>query len=148
MPPEPIRQLRDLTPTRTAITRERTREAQRLEKVLEDAGIKLSVVASDITGVSGRAILGAMAAGERDPAALADLSVRQLRTKIPALTQALDGRFSEHHAFLVELHLHLIDQHTAAITSSPTGSRRRWPRFVPPGTSSAPSPGSAPRPPT
>jgi len=115
VPPEPIRHLRDLTRTRTAITRERTREAQRLEKVLEDAGIKLSVVATDITGRSGRAILGAMVAGERDPGVLADLSVRQLRVKIPALTQALAGRFSDHHAFLVDLHLQLIDQHTAAI---------------------------------
>jgi transposase len=115
VPPEPIRQLRDLTRTRTAITRERTREAQRLEKVLEDAGIKLSVVATDITGTSGRAILRALVAGERDPAALADLSVARLRVKIPALTQALAGRFSDHHAFLVELHLNLIDQHTAAI---------------------------------
>ncbi|MGB8381450.1 MAG: IS110 family transposase [Dermatophilaceae bacterium] len=115
VPPEPIRQLRDLTRTRTAITRERTREAQRLEKVLEDAGIKLSVVAADITGLSGRTILGAMVAGERDPGVLADLSVRQLRAKIPALRQALAGRFSDHHAFLVDLHLQLIDQHTAAI---------------------------------
>lgn len=115
VPPVPIRALRDLTRTRTAITRERTREAQRLEKVLEDAGIKLSSVATDITGVSGRAILGAMVAGERDPATLADLSVRRLRVKIPALTQALAGRFTEHHAFLVGLHLDLIDQHTAAI---------------------------------
>lgn len=117
VPPEPIRQLRDLTRTRTAITRERTREAQRLEKVLEDAGIKLSVVATDITGVSGRAILAALVAGERDPAALADLSVQRLRVKIPALTQALAGRFTGHHAFLVELHLQLIDQHTAAINT-------------------------------
>lgn len=115
VPPEPIRELRDLTRTRTAITRERTREAQRLEKVLEDAGIKLSVVATDITGVSGRAILAAMVAGQRDAAALADLSVRQLRVKIPALTQALTGRFTEHHAFLVDLHCNLIDQHTTAI---------------------------------
>lgn len=117
VPPEPIRQLRDLTRTRSAITRERTREAQRLEKVLEDAGIKLSVVASDIIGVSGRAILGAMVAGQRDSAALADLSLRQLRAKIPELTSALEGRFGEHHAFLVELHLNLIDQHTAAIAT-------------------------------
>ena len=117
VPPEPIRQLRDLTRTRTAITRERTREAQRLEKVLEDAGIKLSVVASELTGVSGRAILRAMVAGERDPAVLADLSVQRLRVKIPALTQALAGRFSEHHAFLVGLHLDLIEQHTAAINT-------------------------------
>jgi transposase len=117
VPPEPIRELRDLTRTRTAITRERTREAQRLEKVLEDAGIKLSVVATDITGTSGRAILSALVAGERDPAVLADLSVRRLRVKIPALTQALAGRFTEHHAFLVDLHLKLIDQHTAAIAT-------------------------------
>lgn len=115
VPPPPIRELRDLTRTRTAITRERTREAQRLEKILEDAGIKLSVVAADITGMSGRAILAAMVAGERDPAVLADLSVRQLRAKIPALTQALQGRFTDHHAFLVDLHCKLIDQHTAAI---------------------------------
>jgi transposase len=117
VPPEPIRRLRDLTRTRTAITRERTREAQRLEKVLEDAGIKLSVVAADITGMSGRAILGALVAGERAPDVLADLSVRQLRAKIPALTQALRGRFNDHHAFLVDLHLQLIDQHTAAIAA-------------------------------
>ncbi|MDQ2755659.1 MAG: IS110 family transposase [Actinomycetota bacterium] len=115
VPPEPIRQLRDLTRTRTAITRERSREAQRLEKLLEDAGIKLSAVASDILGVSGRAMLEALIAGDRDPAALADLAKRRLRAKIPALTQALTGRFSEHHAFLARVHLDLIDQHTAAI---------------------------------
>lgn len=117
VPPEPIRELRALTRTRAAVTRERTREAQRLEKVLEDAGIKLSVVAADITGMSGRRILSAMVAGERDPAVLADLSVRQLRAKIPALTQALQGRFTGHHAYLVDLHCTLIDQHTAAIES-------------------------------
>ena len=69
VPPQPIRELRDLTRTRTAITRERSREVQRLEKLLEDAGIKLSSVATDIVGVSGRAMLQALAAGERDPAA-------------------------------------------------------------------------------
>jgi Transposase len=71
MPPEPIRQLRDLTRARTAITRQRSREVQRLEKLLEDAGIKLSAVASDILGVSGRAMLESLIAGNRDPAALA-----------------------------------------------------------------------------
>ena len=115
MPPEPIRQLRDLTRTRTAITRERAREAQRLEKLLEDAGIKLSAVASDILGVSGRAMLEALIAGDRDPAALADLAKRRLRTKIPELTEALNGRFTEHHAFLARVHLDLIDRHTDAI---------------------------------
>ena len=115
VPPEPIRQLRDLTRARTAITRERGREAQRLEKLLEDAGIKLSTVASDVLGVSGRAMLDALITGEHDPAALADLAKRRLRCKIPALTEALTGRFSEHHAFLARVHLDLIDQHTAAI---------------------------------
>lgn len=115
VPPEPIRQLRDLTRARTAIIRERSREAQRLEKLLEDAGIKLSAVASNILGVSGRAMLEALIAGDRDPVALAELAKRRLRSKIPALTEALTGRFSEHHAFLARVHLDLIDQHTAAI---------------------------------
>jgi transposase len=115
VPPEPIRQLRDLTRARTAITRERGREVQRLEKLLEDAGIKLSAVASDILGVSGREMLEALVAGDRDPVALADLAKRRLRSKIPALTEALTGRFNEHHAFLARVHLDLIDRHTAAI---------------------------------
>jgi transposase len=115
VPPPEIRQLRDLTRTRTAITRERAREAQRLEKLLEDAGIKLSAVASDILGVSGRAMLEALIAGDRDPAALADLAKRRMRAKIPELTEALNGRFGEHHAFLARVHLDLIDRHTAAI---------------------------------
>ena len=115
VPPEPIRQLRDLTRTRTAITRERGREVQRLEKLLEDAGIKLSSVASDITGVSGRAMLEALIAGDRDPAGLADLAKRRMRSKIPELTEALTGRFGEHHSFLARLHLDLIDGHSRAI---------------------------------
>lgn len=115
VPPEPIRELRDLTRTRTAITRERSREVQRLEKLLEDAGIKLSSVATDITGVSGRAMLAALIEGQRDPVVLADLAVRRLRNKTPALIEALTGRFREHHAFLTRMHLNLIDQHTAAI---------------------------------
>lgn len=115
VPPEPIRQLRDLTRARTAITRERAREAQRLEKLLEDAGIKLSAVASDILGVCGRAMLERLIAGQRDPAELADLAKRRLRSKIPELTEALEGRFNDHHAFLARVHLDLIDRHTIAI---------------------------------
>ena len=80
VPPEPIRHLRDLTRARTAITRERGREVQRLEKLLEDAGIKLSAVASDILGVSGRAMLEALIAGERDPVVLAVQSVVRARS--------------------------------------------------------------------
>ena len=115
VPPEPIRRLRDLTRTRTTITWERSREVQRLEKLLEDAGIKLSSVASDICGVSGRAMLAALIGGERDPAVLADLAKRRMRSKIPELTEALTGRFGEHHAFLAQLHLDLIDGHSRAI---------------------------------
>lgn len=115
VPPEPIRQLRDLTRTRTALVRERSREVQRLQKLLEDAGIKLSSVATDIVGVSGRAMLEALIDGQDDPAVLADLAKRRLRAKIPALTEALTGRFGEHHAFLARLHLNLIDEHTTAI---------------------------------
>ena len=95
--------LRDLTRARTMMTRERGREIQRLEKLLEDAGIKLSSVASDITGVSGRLMLQALIDGPRDPAVLADLAKRRLRVKIPELTEALTGRFSEHHAFLARV---------------------------------------------
>jgi transposase len=115
VPPAPVRALRDLTRTRTALTRERAREIQRLEKLLEDAGIKLSAVASDITGVSGRAMLDALIAGEHDPAVLADLAKRRMRVKIPQLTEALTGRFDDHHAFLARMHLDLIDHHTEAI---------------------------------
>ncbi len=116
VPPEPIRQLRDLTRARTAITRERGREVQRMEKLLEDAGIKLSSVASDIMGVSGRAMLEALITGDHDPEALADLAKRRLRRKIPELTEALNGRFTEHHGFLARVHLDLIDRHTDAIS--------------------------------
>jgi transposase len=115
VPPLPIRRLRDLTRTRTAVVRERSREIQRLEKLLEDSGIKLSSVASDLTGVSGRAMLESLVAGERDPQVLAQLARKRMRVKIPELTEALTGRFDDHHAFLVSLHLNLMDQHTLAI---------------------------------
>jgi transposase len=115
VPPPPIRALRDLTRARTIITRERTREIQRLEKLLEDAGIKLSAVASNIVGVSGRAMLEALIAGERDPAVLADLAKYGMRKKIPVLTEALSGRFSEHHAFMARLYLDCLDDHSAKI---------------------------------
>ncbi|WP_116377760.1 IS110 family transposase [Mycobacterium sp. MFM001] len=115
VPPEPIRVLRDLTRVRTIITRARTKEIQRLEKLLEDTGIKLSAVASNIVGASGRAMLEALIAGQRDPALLADLAKGPMRQKIPQLTEALRGRFSEHHAFMVRLYLDRIDAHSADI---------------------------------
>jgi transposase len=109
VPPEPIRQLRDLTRYRAVLVDERTREKSRLEKELEDAGIKLSVVASDFLGVSGRAMLEALIAGERDPKRLAELAKGRLRVKIYLLEQAMIGRFTDHHAFLCRLHLDRID---------------------------------------
>jgi transposase len=115
VPPEPIRQLRDLTRYRTTLTNDRSREAQRLEKELEDAGIKLSTVASDILGVSGRAMLQALIAGERDVHTLAEMAKGRMRPKIPQLVEALTGNFGEHHAFLCRLHLERIDQLTTAI---------------------------------
>lgn len=110
VPPEPIRQLRDLTRYRATLVHERTREVQRLHAVLEDAGIKLDCVASDIMGVSGRSMIEALIAGRRDPAELAELARMKLRVKIPALTEALTGRFSDHHGLLCRLMLDRIDQ--------------------------------------
>jgi transposase len=101
VPPRPIRELRDLTRYRKALIQERTREAQRLHKVLEDAGIKLACVASDVLGVSGRAMLEALIGGTTDPEVLADLARGQLRKKLPALREALQGRFRAHHALLL-----------------------------------------------
>jgi transposase len=96
-----IRELRDLTRTRTTMEDEMTAVVNRIHKVLEDANLKLSTVASDIMGVSGRAILEALGAGETDPARLADLARRRLRTKRAALAEALSGRVTEHHRFLL-----------------------------------------------
>ncbi len=115
VPPEPIRHLRDLTRYRTTLTTERTRETQRLEKELEDAGIKLSGVASDLLGKSGRRMLAALIDGEHDAEVLADMALRRMRSKIPQLTEALTGNFGEHHGFLCRLHLERIDQLSAAI---------------------------------
>lgn len=109
VPPPPIRELRDRTRYRKTVIEERTREVQRLEKVLEDAGIKLGSVASSIVGASGRAMLAALIAGERDATVLADLAQRRLRKKIPELREALLGRFGTHHALLVREMLARID---------------------------------------
>jgi len=113
VPPVPIRELRDLTRYRKALIHEHTREANRLQKVLEDAGIKVASVASNILGVSGRAMLAALTHGTTDPDILAELARGQLRKKLPALRQALAGRFRSHHAFLVSqllAHLDYLDE--------------------------------------
>jgi transposase len=109
VPPEPIRQLRDLTRYRAVLVDERTREKSRLEKELEDAGIKLGIVASDIFGASGRDMLEALIAGERDPKTLAQMAKGRLRVKIGWLEEAMLGRFTAHHAFLCRMHLDRID---------------------------------------
>jgi transposase len=115
VPPEPIRQLRDLTRYRATLTEDRGNEVRRLEKELEDAGIKLSAVATDITGVSSRLMLQALIDGERDPHVLADMAKRRMRRRIGDLTEALIGNFTAHHAFLCRMHLQRIDQITATI---------------------------------
>jgi transposase len=108
VPPRPIRELRNLTRYRKALIQERTRESQRLDKILQDAGVKLSSVASRTLGVSGKAMLEALVAGTRDPEILADLARGKLRAKIPQLRDALTGRFSDHHALVLgELLAHL-----------------------------------------
>jgi transposase len=109
VPPEPIRGLRDLTRQRTQLIQERASAANRIQKVLEDANIKLAAVATDVLGVSGRDMLEALIAGETDPEKLADLARKRLRAKIPALQLALQGRVTEHHRFLLRLHLDHVD---------------------------------------
>jgi transposase len=113
--PKPVRQLRDLTRYRRSVIRERSREKQRVEKLLEDAQIKLSSVISDVFGVSGRAMLAALVAGQRDPRVLAQLARGTMRSKIPVLEDALTGFFEDHHAFLVTEMLARIDAATASI---------------------------------
>jgi transposase len=117
VPPPAIRELRDLTRYRVDLIAERTAEKQRVEKLLEDALIKLSVVVSDPFGVSGRAIMAALVAGERDPAVLAGLARSTLRSKTDRLIDALTGRFTEHHAFLLEQMLQRIDALSADIAA-------------------------------
>jgi transposase len=113
VPPKPIRALRNFTRYRKAQISERQREANRLHKALEDTGVKLDCVATDILGVSGRAMLDALVAGTTDPELLAELARGKLRTKIPALREALEGRFDALHAVLIGAilaHLDFLDE--------------------------------------
>jgi transposase len=105
VPPEPIRELRDVTRQRTQLIAEKASAANRIQKVLEDANIKLACVATDVMGVSGRAMLEALIDGVSDPKELADLARMRLRAKIPELQLALQGRVTDHHRFLLRLHL-------------------------------------------
>ena len=115
VPPPVIAQLRDLTRYRKKLIEERSRETQRIQKLLEDAGIKLDSVVSDILGVSARQMLEALIAGVRDVEALAGLARTRLRSKIPQLRLALEGRFDAHHALMLRMHLEHIDQLSASI---------------------------------
>jgi transposase len=120
VPPKEIRHLRDLTRYRKRQIEERTREVQRLEKVLQDAGIKLSSVATRVLGASGRAMLDALVEGTTDPEVLAALAKGCLRKKIPQLREALEGHFSSHHAFMVGrilAHIDYLEESIADLSS-------------------------------
>jgi transposase len=117
VPPPEIRQLRDVTRYRADLVAVRTAEKQRVEKLREDACIKLSVVVSDIFGVSGRQMLAALVGGQRDPAVLAQLARGVTRGKITALREAFTGYFTSHHAFLLERMLARVDAIDADITA-------------------------------
>jgi transposase len=113
VPPKPIRQLRNFTRYRAAQVKERQREANRLHKAIEDTGIKLDCVVTDILGVSGRLMLDALCSGTTDPEVLADLAKGKLRSKLPALREALEGRFDAQHALLIGAilaHLDFLDE--------------------------------------
>src|SRR3954454_3584826 len=117
VPPAQIRLLRDLTRYRADLVNARTAEKNRVEKLLEDAQIKLSSVVSDIFGVSGREMLAALIAGERDPKVLAQLARARMRAKISVLEEAFVGHFTDHHAFLLRTMLARIDETGADIAA-------------------------------
>ena len=121
VPPKPIRALRNLTRYRKTQIQERAREANRLHKALEDTGIKLDCVATDILGKSGRAMLDALVSGTRDPEILAELAKGRLRAKIAALKEALEGRFDHLHAVWIGAilaHLDFLDEQIANLTEA------------------------------
>jgi transposase len=120
VPPVQIRRLRDLTRYRLDLVNTRTAEKQRVEKLLEDAQIKLTTVVSDVFGVSGRQMLAALLAGERDPQVLAQLARARMRSKISVLEEAFVGHFTDHHAFLLRTMLARIDETSADIAAVET----------------------------
>ena len=127
VPPPMIRELRDLTRYRVDLIEARTAEKQRVEKLLEDAQIKLSVVVSDIFGVSGRDMMAALVAGERDPKVLARMARGSMRSKTARLEEAFTGRFSDHHAFLLRTMLSRVDAISADIAHVQQRTRSRSP---------------------
>ena len=157
VPPAAIRELRDLTRYRKRLIQAHTSECQRIQKTLEDAGIKLDSVASDVLGVSGRAMLGALVAGERDPEVLAELAKGRLRNKIPALRQALRGpvratttpcliRLCLEHLDHLEGAIARLDQRVDTVFATQASEAGvRSPLSPGPVTGSTPSPGSGKR---
>ena len=115
VPPEKIQDLRDLTRTRKQLTREITRHTQRIQKTLEDANVKLTEVISSVLGTSGRAILRALIAGESDPGRLVDLTQGRLKAPRQELIDALQGRVTEHHRFMLKLHLDQVENLERAV---------------------------------
>lgn len=120
VPPPEIRRLRDVTRYRCDLIEARAAEKQRVEKLLEDAPIKLSVVAADIFGVSGREMMAALIAGQRDPKVLAQLARGRMRVKITQLQEAFTGYFTDHHSFLLTRMLARVDALSADITELET----------------------------
>lgn len=115
VPPAPIQELRDLTRTRKQLVREIARHTLRIQKTLEDANLKMTRVVSDLLGTSGRALLKALIAGETDPERLADLTKGRLKATRAELVDALHGRITAHHRFIINLHLTQIDALDAAV---------------------------------
>jgi transposase len=129
IPPAPIRAIRELTRYRKTLVQQRADQANRLQKTLEGANLKLAAVAADVLGVSARAMLAALLAGERDPDVLADLARGRMRAKLPQLRQALTGRIQPHHLVLIEQILQHIDYLEQAIAQMQTEIERCLPRF-------------------
>jgi transposase len=115
VPPEKIQELRDLTRTRKQLVREITRHTQRIQKTLEDANVKLTEVISNVVGTSGRAILRALIAGETDPGKLVDLTEGRLKAPREKLIDALRGRVTEHHRFMLKMHLEQVEHLERAV---------------------------------
>lgn len=130
VPPTEIAELRDLTRYRTKLVQDRARETQRIQKLLEDANIKLDSVVSDVLGKSSRRMLEALLAGERDVEVMSEMALTRMRAKRPELRLALEGRFSEHHALMLRMHLSHVDHLTAGIAAIDEEVDRRLAPFA------------------
>jgi transposase len=130
VPPAEIARLRDLTRYRTKLVQDRARETQRVQKLLEDAGIKLDSVVSDVLGKAARRMLDSLMAGESDVEVMADMALTRMRPKIGELRLALEGRFDSHHGLMCAMHLAHIDHLTAAIDAIDEEVDRRLAPFA------------------